>query len=187
VRASVRRRVPSSVRHLQAAALGIVAVALLVASMRPRTGPLPEHVEYLLRVTYEGHRDVRYVEAATDLSGDGRPEIVVHVMGPTACWPDGCDTHVFTPVGSDAYRQVGFVIVSSPPIRASSRKSRGWKNLVVRVSDDGAATHDAELEFNGTRYPDDPSLAASLALEPVGEETLIRDDVRFETAEVLIP
>jgi hypothetical protein len=150
-------------------------------------GTLPAGVEQLLRVAYGGLGEVRYVEAATDLSGDGKPEIIVYVMGPYACGQAGCSTHVFTPIGADAYRQVGRVTISNPPIRASSRTSHGWKNLVVRVSDDGAAAHDAELEFNGTRYPDDPSLAAALAVEPAGEETLIRGDIRFETAAVLIP
>jgi putative lipoprotein len=141
----------------------------------------------LLRVAYAGMDEVRYVEAATDLSGDGRPEIIAYVMAPRACRQDGCATHVFTPIGADAYRQVGRITISSPPIRASSRTSNGWKNLVVRISGDGAVAHDAELEFNGTRYPDDPSLAAALAVQPAGAETLIREDVRFETAQVLIP
>jgi putative lipoprotein len=150
-------------------------------------GPLPASVETLLRVAYAGWDEVRYVEAAADLSGDGRPEIIVYVMSPRACSQGGCDTHVFTPIGADAYRQVGRVAISSPPIRASSRTSHGWKNLVVRISADGAVAHDAELEFNGTRYPDDPSLAAALAVQPAGQETLIRAEVSFETAAVLIP
>ena len=130
---------------------------------------------------------MRYAEAATDLSGDGRPGIIVYVIGPSACGQAGCNTHVFTPIGADAYPQVGYVTSSNPPIRASSRTSNGWKNLVVRVSGGGAVAHDAELEFSGTRYPDDPSLAATLAVAPAREETLIRDDIRFETAQVLIP
>jgi hypothetical protein len=45
------------------------------------------------------------------------------------------------------------------PIRASARRSGGWRSLIVGVSRDGARAPDAELRYDGTSYPSNPIAA----------------------------
>ena len=99
----------------------------------------------------------RYLDAESDLNDDGRPEVIVHVVGPVACGTAGCPTLVFTPRGS-GYRLLSAISVSRPPIRVSSASANGWHNLVVH-SGGGASARDVEqLLFDGKRYPANPSV-----------------------------
>ena len=147
------------------------------AAEAPPAAALPgAGVGALLAERFADFGDVRYFEGRTDLDGDGRDEVVVHVAGPIVCGTGGCNTLVFTPEATGDYRQVAEITVSRPPIQVSSRSSNGWRNLLVHVSGGGlGASYDAELEFDGEGYPSNPTV------EPVGPAP------DTEGAEVLIP
>ena len=159
-------------------------VALLLAVLsRPATAqapltaatePIPETVETALRAIYAGASgEIRYFASSMNLDGGGHLELIVHVVGKTVCEPAGCDTLVFTP-GEHGFRQVARIRGTRPPILASPRRSGGWRNLIVTVSEDGTRTRSAELGYDGTSYP------ASAAAAPA------RRDVSTLT-EVVIP
>ena len=118
-----------------------------------------------------------YFHAATDLNGDGRDEIVAHVVGPMVCGTGGCDTLVFTASADPAggYREVARVSVSRPPVQAAQTSVNGWRNLLVRVAGGGLAeSYDAELSFDGDRYPDNPTVPpARRAADAPAAEMLI--------------
>lgn len=124
--------------------------------------------------------ELRYFDATTDLDGDGRAEIVVYVYGPMLCGTGGCDTLVFTPDAS-GYRLVTSITVSRPPIRVASRATNGWQNLQVHVSGGGIVEgYDAELKFDGTSYPSNPTVPpAEPAADTDGSEVLIPEFESF--------
>ena len=117
----------------------------------------PAAVEATLQELYsDWGGEVRYFSSPVDLNGDGRDEIIVHLVSPTLCGQEGCDTLVFTP-SADGFRRVTTIRQTHAPIRVASRMSSGWRNLVVSVSGAGARRHDMELRYDGDSYPSDPT------------------------------
>jgi len=134
---------------LRALGLGLLAPAL--------AAPLPPEIDQVLSHRYgTPAASTRILDASFDLNDDGRPEVIVHVVGPTACGTGGCPTLVFSPRGA-GYRLVSAISLSRPPIRVAPASTRGWRNLVVR-SGGGANARDVELAFDGKRYPANPSV-----------------------------
>ncbi len=150
-------------------------------AQQPTAAPGAVDVESRLRALYgDLGGELRYFDAATDLNGDGRPEVVVYAYGPMLCGTGGCNTLVFTPDAS-GYRLVANVSVSRPPIQAASRTTNGWRDLLVHVSGGGIVEgYDAELKFDGTSYPDNPTVApAEPAADTGGAEVLIPEFESF--------
>ncbi len=148
------------------------------APTEPTATPPPvdeaSSVETLLREKYADFApDVYIFRGATDLNDDSQDEVVVHVVSPMLCGTGGCNTLVLTPEGS-GYRVVADISVTRPPIRVSPRATNGWRNLIVHVSGGGVEAHNAELEFDGTTYPSNPTVeSVKPAPDTEGAEVLI--------------
>jgi hypothetical protein len=143
--------------------LRAVLLVLLVSSppmampTTAATAAVPAAVEAKLQELYSNWGgDVRYFASSTDLNGDGRDEIIVHLVGQTLCGSEGCDTLVFTPSG-DGFRHVTTIRLTHTPVRVSPRSTNGWRNLIVSVSGGGQRRHDRELPYDGESYPSDPT------------------------------
>ncbi len=163
--------------------VSLLAVLTVVACASMETTAELEStgVESELRALFgESGSEVRYFDSATDLNGDGQPEVVVHVAGPMVCGTGGCPTLVFTP-GAKGYVLVADISITRPPVQVSSRSANGWRNLLVHVSGGGIAEgYVAELQFDGTTYPANPTVPpARRAPDTIGAETLIPDFERF--------
>lgn len=101
------------------------------------------------------HRD-----ATPDLDEDGTPDLLMLLDDVNWCQTDGCTLLVFHG-GKDGDTLVGESIAVRAPIAVGTRINRGWHDLLVNVgSGDEAGT--VALEFDGTRYPSDPNMAALL-------------------------
>lgn len=106
----------------------------------------------------DGVGEIRYFYGSADLDEDGDAEVLVHVVGPMLCGTGGCSTLVLTP-GDSGYHVVADISVTRPPIRVSPRSSHGWRNVIVGVSGGGILPgHDAELRFDGSTYPSNPTV-----------------------------
>jgi hypothetical protein len=175
-------------------ALALVAwtVALIVLTVdaqgpppSPAVTDLPKSVDVALREWYGGLGPVRYVSAWTELNGDETPEIVVHLIGPTACGRAGCDTFVFSPSG-DQFREVARISIPNPSIRVSTRSTNGWRNLIATVQGEGIKAQFIELEYDGTRYLGPVQSTGLTPVDTTGAELVIQGNVRSLTAKVLI-
>lgn len=158
------------------------------ASDAATASALPGDVVALIKKQYSSADMVsRYLSATPDLNGDGRPELLVHVVGPMACGTGGCPTLVFTPVDA-GHRLVSTISVSRPPVRVSPRSSNGWRNLIVEISGGGGRSGHAELAYTGKGYPRNPTVApAKRITDLAGAEIAIAEFASFEAATPLPP
>jgi hypothetical protein len=106
----------------------------------------------------EREKGTRYDFAFVDLKDDGAYEVIVYFSGNSWCGSGGCTTLILAPDGS-SYRVVTKITVARPPIRVLKMSSNGWHNISVRVRGGGIQPgYEAELKFNGTSYPANPSV-----------------------------
>lgn len=103
----------------------------------------------------ESAPEATYRAAWHDLSGDGRPEVLVYLHDPIWCGPHGCDLFIFTPHAS-GWRQVDEISVAAPPIRLLARRSRGWHDLSVYVRSSLMPGERRALAWDGRRYVPTP-------------------------------
>ena len=107
---------------------------------------------------------IRYFDAAVDFNFDGRPKVLVYVVGRSWCGSGGCPLVILTPEGS-SYRVVTETTVSRTPIRVLDGSSSGWHNLGVGVSGGGTPGYEAELRFDGRSfYEESPRVKPPVAL-----------------------
>jgi hypothetical protein len=146
-----------------------MAMATMVAA-----AAVPAGVEAKLQELYSNwDGEVRYFASSIDLNGDGRDEIIVHLVGQTLCGPEGCDTLVFTP-SEAGFRHVTTIRLTHAPIRISPRSTNGWRNLIVSVAGGGVRRHDRELAYDGQSYPSDPTTIPVRRWARTATEVVIR-------------
>jgi hypothetical protein len=130
----------------------------LSAGQRTKESASPK-LEKLLKQTFaDGPGPIRYFARQVDLNGDGRTEHIVHVAGPMVCGTGGCDTLVLAQEDG-GLRLVSRISITRPPIVVASTTTRGWRDLVVRMSGGGIIPgHDARLRFDARTYPVNPTV-----------------------------
>jgi hypothetical protein len=113
---------------------------------------------YLKDSQAEEDKSAEYRASFVDLKDDGTQEVIVYVSGRDSCGSGGCSALVLAPQGS-SYRVVTELTITRLPIRVLSTKSHGWRDISVRVQGGGIIEpYDAKLMFDGTTYPDNPSV-----------------------------
>jgi hypothetical protein len=154
-----------------------------------RAEPLPPAIVDVIKKDYASPDlpPTRYLSAAADLNGDGRPELLIHLVGPMPCGTGGCPTLVFTPTDA-GHTLVSTITVTRPPIRVSPRSTGGWRNLIVEVGGGGGRSGHAELVHTEKGYPGNPTVSPARRITDLtGAEILIEEFVSFEDATPLPP
>ena len=165
------------------ATLGLCALAL--AGCQTTGGKQPVSDQALgaaIRTALDGYEgDFRYHARPVDLNGDGRDEVVVHVVSPMYCGTGGCPTIVFTPQDG-GLREVSSISITRPPIVAAEAKSNGWRDLVVHVSGGGIIPgYEARLRFDGRSYPLNPSVPPAEPVKGAVTGTVLISDADLDT------
>jgi len=125
-----------------------------------------------------GGADIGPTKAAiafVDLNGDGEEEAIVYIVGSMWCGSGGCNALVLTPDG-DGFDVVMDASVSRTPIGVPDTSSNGWRDLFVSIAGGGIAAGTVAMKFDGSSYPDNPTVAPP---EPVGAsaaEVLLTED-----------
>jgi putative lipoprotein len=65
--------------------------------------------------------------------------------------------------------------VTSAPVRLLATRSRGWRDVAVRVAGGGIPAREVILRFNGRGYPGNPSLVAASRGRAAPGRVLISD------------
>ncbi|HEY0504469.1 MAG TPA: hypothetical protein VGD42_13375 [Lysobacter sp.] len=162
-------RAPLTILALASACLAVAACSTNARSDAQVNVPLPAPVDAKARAdkaltAFLASRSIREVpahrDAAPDLDNDGTPDLLMLLDDVNWCHGDGCTLLVFHG-GKDGDALVGEVVSVRAPIAVGSRVNRGWHDLLVDVGsgDEGGTV---ALEFDGTRYPADPTMAALL-------------------------
>jgi hypothetical protein len=91
-----------------------------------------------------------------DLNQDARPDAVVLVRSASWCGSGGCTMLIFKGT-ANGYSLVSRSTITAPPIRVLPTSQFGWSDLVVHSN----GTGDVVLQFDGSRYPYNPSLQSA--------------------------
>ena len=100
----------------------------------------------------------RYVAALVDLEDAGERQVIVHFTDQHSCGSGGCTTLILAPEGR-SYKVITSITIGWPPIRVLHTKTNGWHDLGIWVRGGGIQqSYEADLPFNGTTYPRNPSV-----------------------------
>jgi hypothetical protein len=159
----------------------VLAACVAQAQMKSGAAPLAEVdslktflQSYLRSLNPDFDKTTRYSATFVDLSGEGKKEVIVYASGRGLCGTGGCRTLILARKGS-SYRVVTHITITRPPIRVSKNTSHGWRNISVWVGGRGINPgYEAELRFDGTTYPSNPTVppARPLSAGATGEVVL---------------
>jgi hypothetical protein len=120
--------------------------------------------EHLRDAPFPDDKTTEYSAAYVDLNGDGKEEIIVHIIGRSWCGTGGCHTLIIEPTNA-SFDVISEISITRPPIRVLKRSSHGWKNLTVWVEGGGILPgYEAELRFDGKTYPENPTVSPAKPL-----------------------
>jgi hypothetical protein len=143
-------------RGIAAAALALWALSIQAAVADEAGTPSSGLRAYINRSL--NSNDVPFRAAEADLNGDGANETIVYVTSPDYCGSGGCLTLVLERVDG-SYRTVMRATITRLPIRVLDTKHHGWKDIGVMVGGGGITSpYEAVMEFNGRRYPSNPTM-----------------------------
>ncbi len=122
----------------------------------------------------DSDKTTRYIAAFLDLNGDGKSEAVVYLVGGEWCGSGGCTTMILTQNDS-SWKIINKITITRPPIRVLESTYNGWHSLGVWVQGGGIHEgYEAELRFNGKKYPRNPSVPPAIPLkEKITGEVII--------------
>lgn len=101
-----------------------------------------------------------------DLNGDTRRDALVLFKTPYGYWCGihGC-TMLVLKAHNDKFSLVNAIQPIREPVYISNMNSKGWKNIVLRVSGRADKAKDVVLMFGGRSYPEDPSSLPPYAID----------------------
>ncbi|MEB3321205.1 MAG: hypothetical protein VKI81_00085 [Synechococcaceae cyanobacterium] len=106
---------------------------------------------------------LRYLQARTDLNGDGQPEILALVVGSYACGSGGCTLMILRSAagGLEPVHESGLF---QSPLRLLEQAHEGWRALTMPGSRMGVSSGVMELRRQGGTYR--PVAAGGAGQEP---------------------
>jgi hypothetical protein len=138
-----------------------LAFALATLAMGTTTGAKPANenaqfrqwlANWLSKSEWSADPDLSYGYALADLNGDGRREALAWVSAHDVCGTGGCILNVFAN-GKAGWKLVSTTVVTRPPIRVLSSKTKGWRDLGVIEAGGGIERpYEGRLQFDGKRY-----------------------------------
>jgi hypothetical protein len=152
------------------------AAAPVLTRMSSETAPNAA-IEQAIRQEVPGaENEVRYYYNQVDLSGDGTPEALVYLTGSYTCGSGGCSLLILSPQNQGGYSVVSQMSLVNAPVIVSGDRTSGWNDLVIPIKGGGATPHYARLQFDGSGYPGNPSMAPEVpASDPISGTAVMTD------------
>ena len=154
--------------------LAIALNVLLLLSSPSQAQSSPALVRFLQDyVGAEGEgKNTEYAAAFTDLRDNGTKEAVVYLWSNGWCGTGGCTMLVLAPKAG-SYSLISKTPIVRLPIRVLTTKTNGWHDLGVIVGGGGIAAYEARLPFDGSSYPQNPSVSPAERLRGKAPATTI--------------
>ena len=122
---------------------------------------------------------IRVSTAFFDLNGDGTKEAISFLEGDAVCGSGGCTAYILA-VRDGGWEVVTKLTVSRLPIRVLDSKTGGWSDIGVRVKGGGVQLgYEAQLKFNGTSYPANPTKVPDNEVSGEPGEIILSKDSEF--------
>jgi hypothetical protein len=122
----------------------------------------------------------RYAVSFYDLNGDRREEAIVYLTGQDWCGSGGCAILILERKNK-SWSVISKTTLSRPPVRVLNSKHHGWRSLTVSVAGGGILRpYSAELDFNGKRYPFNPTVVPAKMVGSVGGEVVISEKTKMQ-------
>jgi len=123
---------------------------------------------------YAGMGQILYASGEADLDGDGAPEVLVYVGGPSMCGSGGCNLVVLQRTGQ-GFDRLGDLSVAQLPVGVFETSTNGWRDLAVSVYGGGIAGGVAKVPFGENQYASNPTVSpAEMSEAPF--ETIIAEE-----------
>ena len=120
-------------------------------------------------------RDTEYTAALVDLRDKGTKEVIVYLSADGWCGTGGCTMLILAPK-DNSYELITKIPIVRLPIRVLTTKTNGWHDISVVVGGGGLSAYETKLSFDGSSYPENPSIAPALPLHrKVAGKTLISE------------
>lgn len=101
--------------------------------------------------------NIKYYYNKVDLNDDGTYEIFAFLVGPYVCGTGGCSAVIFKQDDGE-YKVLSQFSLVRNPIIISNKKTNGYSDIIMNVSGGGIESFFAELKYDGTTYPSNPSV-----------------------------
>jgi hypothetical protein len=107
----------------------------------------------------------RYSAAVVGWDGGPGRVVIVYVTGQGFCGTGGCPLLILSN-RQDAYAKIARITATWPPIRVLDTRTHGWPDIGVWVEGGGIQPgYEAQLRFDGTKYPSNPTIAPARKLQ----------------------
>ncbi|MDA0120549.1 COG3650 family protein [Vibrio sp. T11.5] len=113
----------------------------------------------------------RYRWLTYDLNGDGSKELLAQLDW---CGSGGCTLLIFNNVDQKWQFNSRITLVQTP-LNLGKQSHQNWRDLVMFVSGGGAVPNQHTLQFNGTHYPLNPSVAPVANYDEISPVQLFSD------------
>lgn len=146
----------------------------VAAAPQAASSPDPALRPYLETRTRDAMPPLSYIART---HGEGLDRLtLVYFNGPEYCGSGGCQLLVLGAQG-DPYVVLGDISIVNAPIRILENRTNGRPDIGVQVRGGGVTeAYEAVLQFDGRRYPSNPSTAPSRKVEGAAGAVLISDD-----------
>lgn len=118
-----------------------------------------------------------YVYSRVDLNNDRRRDAIVMFKTPYGYWcgTHGCSMLIFRAL-DDRFTLMNAVQPIREPVYVGPTNTKGWRDIVVRVSGRSDKAKNVTLRFDGRKYPNNPTnLAPLLRFDDTGYLRLFRN------------
>jgi hypothetical protein len=156
------RRAAQVTARIVAGVLVAATVVIAPALSAPAGGEAAVRawLQHRLGAKARGDRDVGYQLGWADLTGDGRPEAFALISGRWWCGSGGCSMYVLQ-VRTGDVRMLGRHTITRAPIAVLDTRTNGLRDFSV-ASCTSRGCDRARIQFDGTKYRSNPSVAPVL-------------------------
>ncbi|KAJ50129.1 hypothetical protein BD780_004236 [Clostridium tetanomorphum] len=105
----------------------------------------------------KGKDKFRYYFNRVQLNDNIEPETFVYLVGPQFCGTGGCSAAIFKCENGE-YKLLSKVTLVNNPIIITNNFTNGYRDIIMYVSGGGAKEAYSIIKFDGTSYPQNPSL-----------------------------